>query len=153
MQVYTSANTSINRNHLPAIYKKVDVANAGQVLDYGCGKFFDAYGLPENVHGYDPYNRNVPEELERQYDTIICSNVLNVIMEHEVRKSLLETLKALGKQVYITVYEGDKTGVGRQTANDCYQLNRKIKDYLPEVIEVFGNAEIKNGMISTLTSL
>lgn len=145
-QKYTSADTSINSTKLPAIYKKIDIT-AGEILDYGCGKFFDSYNLPANVHGYDKYNRPQENELNRKYDTVLCSNVLNVIAEKEVRQEVLRTLKSLGKTVCITVYEGNRSGIGAETKADCYQLNRPLKGYLQEVSEVFENVTIKNGMI------
>jgi hypothetical protein len=32
--------------------------------------------------------------------------------------------------VYITVYEGDKSGVGRETKKDCWQRNERLYVYL-----------------------
>lgn len=145
-QRYTSAATSINSKRMPAIYKKVDI-DKGLILDYGCGRFFDSYGLPKNVHGYDKYNRPNTEELNMKYDKVLCSNVLNVIAEREIRLEVLEDLKRLGNTVYITVYEGNKTGIGAETKSDCYQLNRTLQSYLSEVAEVFGRVTVRNGMI------
>lgn len=144
-QRYTSADTSINSNKKPAIYSLVSnkIKETDQVIDYGCGKYFDNYDLPENFTGYDPYNRDDRTALNRKYDIALCSNVLNVIMEKEARTELLKTLKEIANKVFITVYEGNGDGIGKQTKNDCYQLNRKKKAYLPELIEVFGNGNVK----------
>ena len=38
-QKYTSANTSVNKNYLPAVYNKVKLNKGESVLDYGCGKY------------------------------------------------------------------------------------------------------------------
>ena len=145
-QEFTSAGTSINSSKLPAIYRKVPYTD-GTVLDYGCGRFFENYNLPENVKGFDPYNYPVTSNLERHYDKVFCSNVLNVIKEREIRLGLLETLKTLGSVVYITVYEGDGSGTGKVTKKDCYQLNRKARDYIGEISEIFETVEIKQGVI------
>lgn len=143
-QEFTSANTSINSKKLPAIYKMISdlVTENDNVIDFGCGKYFDNYNLPANYHGYDPYNRPNSEELNIKYDVALCSNVLNVIMEKEVRRQLLEDLKHIAKRVFITVYEGDKSGKGKKTKEDCYQLNRKHNDYIPELIEVWGSENV-----------
>ena len=151
-QKYTSANTSINKDKLPAIYGKL--AKMGIILDnaldYGCGKYFDNYALGDGVKGYDCFNYDKPENLTRIYDVVISSNVLNVIAEKEVREEVLWQMAQQcldGATVYITVYDGDKSGVGRPTSEDSWQENRKIKTYLPEVQRVFPDAYIKYGMI------
>ena len=33
-------------------------------------------------------------------------------------------------RIIIQIYEGDKSGIGRQTAKDCYQRNEKTEKYL-----------------------
>ena len=144
-QKYTSANTSINSTKLPAIYKMIAdrISESDQVIDYGCGKYFDNYDLPENFHGYDPYNRPDTEALDRDYNVALCSNVLNVIMEREQRIDLLKKLKELANKVFITVYEGNGSGVGKVSKNDCYQLNKKRGDYIPELVEVFGKGNVR----------
>lgn len=142
-QRYTSANTSINSKKLPRIYSLVTVGDDETVLDYGCGKFFDSYGLGENFFGYDPYNRNEPEVLDRTYDVALCSNVLNVIAEQEVRLDILRKLKELAKRIYITVYEGDRSGNSRVTKDDCFQMNWSRGNYIPELVAVFGKGNVK----------
>ena len=143
-QKYTSANTSINSKRLPAIYKMVaDRINETEtVIDYGCGKYFDSYELGDNFFGYDPFNRAEENLLNATYDVALCSNVLNVIMESEIRRSLLETLKRLAKKIYITVYEGNGSGIGKESKGDCYQLNKKRGDYIPELVAVFGEENV-----------
>jgi len=44
---------------------------------------------------------------------------------------------------YITVYEGNRTGVGRQTGKDQYQRNEPLVFYR----KFFRNAEIERQMI------
>lgn len=143
-QKYTSADTSINKDR-PAIYRLISdrIKADDLVIDYGCGKYFDDYELPDNYFGYDPFNRDNKELLNRKYDVALCSNVLNVIMEEEIRDELLHTLKEIADKVYITVYEGDGEGIGRQTKKDCFQLNRKRKAYLPELVRVFGKDNVR----------
>lgn len=159
-QEYTSAATSINRNKVPAVFSKVDWQSETTNLDIGGGKFDTAteFLSKRNVRNliYDPYNRvkrhndYVMSEIDKQKaDTVTLSNVLNVIQEKEVRIEVLRnaynSLKR-GGICYITVYEGDKSGVGNPTTKG-YQLNRRLRDYMSEVLEVFTTAEIKRNMI------
>lgn len=145
MQQYTSMNTSINSTKMPKIYTLVNglIDGNASVIDYGCGKYFDNYNPPFECVGYDPYNRPKAELLDNKYDYAICSNVLNVIKEPTERRKVLETLMNLAATTYITVYEGDGTGKGRETKADCYQLNRKRGDYIPELVDVFGARNVK----------
>ena len=144
-QKYTSADTSINSTKLPAIYRMIfgKIKETEAVLDYGCGKFFDNYNLPKNYFGYDPFNRADASVLNRTYDVSLCSNVLNVIMEKEIRLDVLRTLKGISNKSIITIYEGNKSGIGRVTKKDCYQLNKKRCDYFPEREEIFGKGNVR----------
>lgn len=130
-------------------------------LDIGGGRFdnvsrfYSEHGA-ENVV-YDPFNRSAEHNARalREIisnggaDSVTISNVLNVIMEPEIRQDVLRKAKRYVKyrgHVYITVYEGNKTGVGTET-RDGYQLNRKTADYLWEVRQVFPNAIRKGKLI------
>lgn len=152
LQKYTSANTSINSTKLPRIYSLVHVNENETVIDYGCGKYFDSYNLGDNFFGYDPFNRDDKEVLNRKYDIAFCSNVLNVIAERDVRLEVLRTLKNLAKRIYITVYEGNRSGVSKVTKKDCFQLNWSRGNYIPELVEIFGKGNVKyaNGRFECL---
>ena len=161
MQNYTSANTSINSTKVPAVFKKI-YWTAGRVnLDLGGGKYdtatdwLEERGVMNLI--YDPYNRPKAHNttvLRYAYDEgvdyVTISNVLNVIDDPNARRMLLQkawlALKD-GHFCFITVYEGDKSGIGRKTKNDCWQNNMRLREYLDEVHEVFGNAHIEDGMI------
>lgn len=105
----------------------------------------------------EPFNRT-PEHnekieqylLESQIDSVTISNVLNVINDNDSQLKLLQkafdNLKN-GGSCFITVYEGDRSGIGRQTGPDQWQENKKLDNYLSLVSEIFGNAKIKYGMI------
>lgn len=162
-QKYSSANTSINKAKLPALFKKIHFQPGTLNLDYGGGKYDNVtvYLAKKSVKNvtYDKYNRTDAENenafmiVERNggADTVTCSNVLNVIREKEERLNVLQNIKASLKQggrAYITVYSGDKSGVGKQTGKDQFQLNRKIGDYLEEIREVFPNAK-RSGIVIT----
>lgn len=161
-QKYTSAGTSVNSRHLPAVYKRA-VFTAPFVLDYGCGKY--TAHIAEHLHGqgralfpFDPYNQ--PEEVntrtqERTRECvrhripvdIVCSNVLNVIDDDYVVRSIVHFITTLvaatGGTAYFTVYEGDRSGIGRKTGKDQYQRNQPLDYY----VRFFDRGRVQNGMI------
>ena len=109
-------------------------------------------------HGYDAYNQSEEQnELELEafreesdfFDQIvICSNVLNVIDSEDTIAWIAARFMAWadnGAAVMVTVYEGDKSGIGRATKIDCFQRNEKIVDYLKYFDKSF---TIKKGVIT-----
>ncbi len=101
-----------NKAHLTAITRrKLSLPTAqllktgelqGNVLDYGCGRGFDADFL--GTDRYDPYY--YPEVPTGQYDTIICNYVLNVIPKHLDRLKVIRAIVNLlvpGGVAYVTV--------------------------------------------------
>ena len=91
MQQYSSMNTSINKNKLPASTKNIPWSNyAGQnVLDFGGGKYnnlkdFVKTTYDVNLFVYDLFNRTEIENVQAMKcnpSVIVCNNVLNVISE------------------------------------------------------------------------
>jgi len=146
---------------VPRVFKKMVFKPGSVNVDIGGGRFETAteYLHSKHVHNFvwDKYNRSL-EHNAKIYtmvietgcaDTATLSNVLNVIKE---RKYRLEALKlaaeAVGKggTVYITVYEGDRSGKGKETTKG-YQMNRKLKDYLRDVRMVFNQVGLHDGVI------
>lgn len=165
-QEYDSANTSINSTKLPAIYKLIQFTPGEVILDYGGGKFDNAVNyladMDVTLLVYDPYNRSkehnkmVLDDIRHngKVDATICSNVLNVIKEPEVRLSVLRNIKKLtrpGGEVYITVYEGSGKGNEGPTKSG-YQLNRRTNEYLDEIKEVFPDAVRRGKLIHATNS-
>lgn len=143
MQTYTSKQTSINSKKAPAIYnmgRAIDTMTGKKVIDIGGGRFDTAQEAARIysaiVSIYDPYNRS--EEHNREviagaYDVAIISNVLNVIDSTAARADVVQLAGNKADTVLITVYEGDKSGTGRQTAADSWQENRVTADYMKEI--------------------
>lgn len=125
------------------------------VLDFGCGRYTDhiEHFLATKgfiFRGYDPFWKSVEENNVALssglcYDPyiVICSNVLNVIADKEVLKevqayirdfSFPATLgKTWGKEpsfYFITVYEGNKSGIDCITKPDCFQRNETLDNYI-----------------------
>lgn len=146
-QNFTSAATAVNgkAGKLPAIYKKINLEGLC-ILDIGCGaevqhirKFARENGA--KWYGIDPYNRTDSqnrynfnkwhENAEKGAKTlIISSNVLNVIDDDRVVTGAVNAITVNGGAYAVTVYEGNGSGVGRQTGADQWQRNEKLKEYL-----------------------
>jgi hypothetical protein len=172
-QEFSSAKTS--RPQVPALHNFLIKNNLlpenSLILDYGGGKFDKAKDqVEQNVQGatlliHDVFNRDETHNKEVENiiksnggaDVILNANVLNVIKEQSIRKQVLNIMKSFSKQgtkIFISVYNAAKKDnyeetpeyVGQQTS-DGWQNAQPIKFYLPEVKEVFPNAEVKKGMI------
>ena len=121
----------------------------GIVLDYGCGRYTEHIQDFVNSKGFyyigfDPYWNKIDfmNEIEQISKinggglvAVICSNVLNVIPWWTGVKGVDAILKSLAfsyanKRLFTTVYEGDKSHIGRETKKDCWQWNRPIESYL-----------------------
>ena len=64
----------------------------------------------------------------------------------DVLKRSYDMLKP-GGTLYISVYEGNRSGIGKESKPGCWQENKKLKDYIPIVKKVFDDVKISNGMI------
>ena len=150
-QQYTSEKTSLK--HVPALIQSISFKAGTINLDFGGGKYDLAseYLLTQQVVNlvYDPFNRSdlhndsVLNVLQRHkaYSATVA-NVLNVIKEDSVILEALLQVKSLvryGGGIYISIYEGNKTGVGKETTKG-WQRNEKAKAYLEKVKSVFPNA-------------
>ena len=132
IQTHTSKNTSVNKENLPRIYSHInwDKLRGKEVLDYGCGRYTQHIETLMSLYdirwyGYDPYWRNATlngEAIHCDPDIVICSNTLNVIKEDLIVSKIHDTIKygympSMG--YFIKVYEGNGTGIGRKTKDDC----------------------------------
>lgn len=163
-QEFTSKDTARgNSNKVPAVFKRISFKPGTINLDYGGGPEEHAteYLADQDVTNlvYDKYNRSDDhnKEIIKQIranggaDTAVCSNVLNVIKEPEERLNVIRNIKRLLKPngvAYFYIYDGNKSGEGRQTGKDSYQLNRKLVEYMDEIQQIFSNVKPpKKGMI------
>lgn len=146
-QEITSARTSVNSARIPALFNNRIFLQecSGFVFDFGCGSYIehidDYFSCKHIVYlPFDPYNRTLVENqtsLLLLYEWVshgvnfsfTCSNVLNVIQNDEIVKKIV-SISSLFDQSFFTVYEGDKSGIGKLTKPDCYQRNQKISEYL-----------------------
>jgi hypothetical protein len=164
-QEFSSAATSINKTKLPeaytTIHKRFGWTPESTHIDIGGGKYDNAVEflgkLGVKAHVYDPFNRteehnqNVMKEVGNEgADSASLFNVLNVIKEPEYRQEALHTAHSTlkpGGKIFISIYEGDRSGKGKQTKKDSWQNNMTTQAHLPEVKKVFPNARIEHGII------
>ena len=158
-QGFGSAGTSLNQ--IPAGMRKIDWESGTTNVDIGGGRFDKSteYLAEQGVENlvFDPFNRSaehnqaVAERVrDERVDTATVNNVLNVIDSEESRANvILQAAKAIKPDgtAYFTIYEGDKSGVGRQTKKDSWQNNRATKDYIQEIENYFDDVTLKNGVI------
>lgn len=150
-QKYTSKETSLNQ--VAAVYKLYDFPKGSKILDYGGGKYDTATEYMKErecmVTVYDPYNRSDEHNRAAREivpDYVVCSNVLNVIAEDDVVRHVLEDIATYNVPTIITVYEGDGTGVGKETKKG-FQRNAKTQAYMQIVSEVFDDVQRKGKLI------
>ena len=170
-QQFPSAGTS--RNQVAAFFKsklfatKKGETNAdlgGGAYDMGTNYLKKEKGITNVV--VDPHNRtkahnaavlrNLASKKGAESSTTL--NTLNVIKEPEARKQLIEQAYAVTKpnsKSYYQIFEGNKSGVGKQTGPEQWQNNLKTEEYVPEIESVFGVGNVKrrgNYIIATKTA-
>ena len=133
------------------------LASNYHIVDIGCGRIETQKLIQDklkrhkihNFYPMDPYHEcivdpNIVKQcVNNQINNkvIICSNVLNVIDNDDTLLSLIKSLCDMiviqlidgtyrMNPCYITVYEGDKSGIGRETKEDCWQRNERLSAYL-----------------------
>lgn len=166
IQEFSSNNTSnnTNLNQISVLIKQANFTPGSVNLDYGGGMYSvtTEYLADRGVMNlvWDKYNRTeeqnskVEAVLETyKADTVTMYNVLNVIKEKEARFQALQHAASLLKSkgtMYISVYEGSKSGRGNSTAKG-WQNNKTAKQYLPEVAEALNifdiSVEFSKGII------
>lgn len=154
-QKISSKDTCLNQ--VPALFhsKHFEFHDNTVNLDIGGGKYNIAIEFlkSKNITNiiYDPFNRsedfNVKSEkiAKDLVDSVTITNVLNVIQEEEVRLNLLECAYQClknNKKIYIQIYEGNKTGIGKITKRG-FQANLRTQSYIPEIEKVFGKVTRK----------
>ena len=151
IQKRTSAGTSINKTKIPTAFKQF--TPSGIVLDYGCGKYIDhikQHCFDMGAIGYlpfDPYNQEhtlnaTVSDFAYNYgaDMIYCCNVLNVIDANDGIRAVLTNIRDMSHErtkIIIQIYEGDKSGEGRETKKDCFQRNQPTVWYLDFVTQIW----------------
>src|SRR5690606_155874 len=102
------------------------------------------------------FNRTLEHNLEAvekiqngQCDTVTVSNVLNVIKERINRSKVIkqaENCLKLGGTAYFQIYEGNSSGVGKETSAG-WQNNSKTIAYMSEISRYFLDVQRKENFI------
>ena len=127
------------------------------VIDIGCGRMETQVLISNHLHRqkvnhfipYDPYHNSLvsvktANAFMNNSDirkVIVCSCVLNVIDNDQALNKLIARICDMSviqepngvyrmNPVYIAVYEGNKSGMGRETKKDCWQRNERLSAYL-----------------------
>lgn len=151
-QSISSADTSTNV--INTVYKKIvgKYPRATTIFDYGCGKYNSNIDFAtENDFiwfGIDPYNRSAEwnkvniDAMNKWCNTpdiIMLNNVLNVLKEDSIVLHVLNQVYQFAgdnTDIYITIYEGDKSNIGKVTTKG-YQRNEKVSKYVDYICEFF----------------
>lgn len=171
-QEFDSAETS--QSQIAATFNKVSFPAGSLVCDYGGGRYDHAIEYLKNQDVmcvvYDPFNRSKGYNKQTMAvlkkaggaDYVTCNNVLNVIKEDEVRLSVLNNINRLikpGGTIYFSIYEGNKSGEGRETKRKVktvdgqttetksWQNNQKAEWYLEAIQSIWPQAKRKGNMI------
>lgn len=85
------------------LFEHVKVMDAKSILDYGCGrsKLIDYFNV-EVADRYDPAIKEFSEKPTRQYDLVLCTDVMEHI-EEEFVDWVLKDLAYLGKRVFFAI--------------------------------------------------
>lgn len=153
------AKTSVRQ--VPALFRSLSLPPGTRNIDIGGGRFEDGTNFLREKqiesHVLDPYNRS--EDHNRSVaarfsqdpaDTATVANVLNVIEDPAIRRSVIASSAQYvkpGGKVYFSVYEGNGSGTGSKTATGSWQENRRLPTYLSEIRAVFPDARKEKGYI------
>jgi SAM-dependent methyltransferase len=142
MNSETSHKTSISRSKMSAPCKWLldKGVLVGSVLDFGCGRGKDIEELRKlgvAAEGWDPNPKldYDPSVLDYEYDTVLCTYVLNTLPEEEENKVIAAALRCVksGGSLLVSVRRDvPKKGSGTQRyveLNDEYRLYKKSGSY------------------------
>ncbi len=152
--------------NVPKLFKKVKWRSYSVNLDVGGGYHKDAtlYLAERKVKNvvYDHIHKSAEHNAEAisfvigigGSHSVTLSDVLNVIPSWRDRDAVLYYSKFLARKsapIYIGVYEGDKSGVGKMT-DKGWQANLELGEYEKAIANRFEIVGIKDGVITAIKS-
>lgn len=140
-QSYSSKSTSIQLSPgtLPKPYHQINWEKFHNkiVFDYGCGRPETQIKIKEYLGqylvqylGYDKFYPSDSLKTISLGEIIICANCICAIKEDEIVQDIITLIVSQGTPFIFKIYEGDKTGIGKQSKKDCWQRNTRTKEYL-----------------------
>ena len=167
MKTVSTINTSIK--HIPALFNKIEFSENETIINFGCGRYPDMVNdkLKNTIISYDPQfdkkennKTNVVTDIVDLYKIVdsfngerdvitLCANVFNVLTDDLLDDVIIQltALHYIGCKIFISVYEGDKSGVHKKTTKG-FQRNEKTNQYL--YLLDFGIVSIKRNVISII---
>jgi len=131
-----SKNTAIARKKpsAPLLFLEKNNMLNGTILDYGCGKGMDEKYLLSRGFDVDAYDPNWnPVSIDRDYDVILCTYVLNVVdekIEPSVISAVMSLLKDGGKAYFSVRRDIKKEGLTSRGFQRNVLLDKKVvKEY------------------------
>jgi len=152
--------------NVPKLFKKVRWRSYSVNLDVGGGYHEDAtlYLAERKVKNvvYDHIHKSAEHNAEAisfvigigGSNSVTLSDVLNVIPSWRDRDAVLYYSKFLARKsapIYIGVYEGDKSGVGKMTRKG-WKANLELGEYEKAIANRFEIVSIKDGVITAIKS-
>ncbi|MBO6827664.1 MAG: hypothetical protein JJ879_15800 [Sneathiella sp.] len=146
--------------HVPSIQKLAFATSATSLLDYGSGKgeqyaedlrtkdgdviasSLHEYWNVDEIACYDPGVRDDPSVLERRYDGVIATNVLDHLPEEDLPWVIDQLFSKANKFVYANMSEhkanawlpnGENARVTRKSADWWVDLFSRVSKYYPEI--------------------
>jgi hypothetical protein len=128
------------------------------VLDLGCGNPITQQLIRDSFPntnfilidkfwmGTNMVDRAYKAACKYRPNLVIISNVLNVIDQDEDMYELISSAVLMKCPIYITIYEGNKSGVGCETSRG-YQRNQPTKWYSKLFSSLYFDVEVKNNVI------
>jgi len=157
---------SYDSTNVPKLFKKVRWRSYSVNLDVGGGYHKDAtlYLAERKVKNvvYDHIHKSAEHNAKAisfvigigGSHSVTLSDVLNVIPSWRDRDAVLYYSKFLARKsapIYIGVYEGDKSGVGKMTRKG-WQANLELGEYEKAIANRFEIVSIKDGVITAIKS-
>lgn len=150
-----------SRKQIPKLFKQIDWKAGTTNLDIGGGAYDDATNWLLVNHDIlnlvsDPYNRSEEHNYEvrkhcayNSVDSITIANVLNVIPELMMRRSVLNDAYRVYQTHNCPVYISCYNASGQPSVSEC-QTCMPLKDYIPEIKSVFTQSivTVKRGVIT-----
>lgn len=135
-----------NSNKLPSLLQYMKEKEYKNILNYGCGLYgekhkqmMEKYGI--KLINFDKYimGINYISDINmEEVDCIICSNVLNVIPDEEEIIGVIDFFVKSNKDVYISIYEGNKCNKLILNSKGYWQRNETKKVFFDKFLKRYG---------------
>lgn len=135
-----------NANKLPSLLQHMKGKEYRNILNYGCGLYGDKHKEMMEEHNiylvnFDKYivGINCISDINmEEIDCIVCSNVLNVIPDEEEIVSAIDFFVKSNKDIYISIYEGNKSNKLTLNSKGYWQRNETRKVFYNKFLHKYG---------------